>query len=178
MDIQPACRLDLKSYIRDVPDFPIPGILFRDITPLVGHGPALRQAIDDLLAPFHDEEIDAIAGVEARGYILATPLAYKLGVGLIPVRKPGKLPHTTVAEDYTLEYGKNTLEIHDDAVKNGARVLIVDDLIATGGSARATARLIERIGGQVVGFAFLLELMFLNGRRELEGYRVHSVLQY
>lgn len=178
MDTQATERLDLKTYIRDIPDFPIPGILFKDIMPLVGDGPAFRQSIADMLAPFRDEKIDAIAAVEARGYILAAPMATALGVGLIPVRKPGKLPYTTLSEDYSLEYGKNTLEVHHDACQPGARVLIVDDLIATGGSARATAQLIQRLGGTVVGFAFLVELTFLPGRQALEGYNVHSVLKY
>jgi adenine phosphoribosyltransferase len=173
-----AGRLDLKEYIRDIPDFPIPGILFRDITPLLRDGPAFRQAVDDLMAPFAHEKIDAIAAVEARGYVLAAPLAYKLGVGLIPVRKPGKLPYSTISQEYTLEYGKNTLEVHHDACQPGQRVLIVDDLIATGGSARATAQLIERLGASVLGFAFLVELGFLNGRQVLDKYRVHSVLNY
>lgn len=173
-----ASELDLKSFIRDVPDFPIPGILFRDITPLLGHGQAFRQAVDALMVPYGKQEIDAIAAVEARGYVLAAPLAYKLGIPLVPVRKPGKLPYATVSQEYTLEYGKNRLEVHEDAVKKGARVLIVDDLIATGGSARASAQLIERIGGKVLGFSFLVELTFLNGREALGGYNVHAVLKY
>ena len=178
MELQATDRLDLRSYIRDIPDFPIPGILFKDIMPLIGNGPAFRQSIDEMLAPFRGERIDAIAAVEARGYILAAPMACALGVGLIPVRKPGKLPYTTISEDYSLEYGKNTLEVHHDACKPGARVLVVDDLIATGGSARATAQLIDRLGGTVVGFSFLVELAFLPGRQALDGYKVHSVLQY
>lgn len=173
-----SARLDLKTFVRDIPDFPIPGILFKDIMPLIGDGSALRQSVDDLLAPFREARIDAIAAVEARGYLLAAPMACALGVGLIPVRKPGKLPYKTISQDYSLEYGKNTLEMHDDACKPGARVLIVDDLIATGGSARAAGHLIERVGGTVAGFAFLIELGFLNGRQALDGYTVHSVLHY
>ena len=170
--------VDLRSFIRDVPDFPIPGILFRDITPLLGNGPAFVQALNAMIEPFRDLHIDAIAAVEARGYVLAAPLAYQLGIGLIPVRKPGKLPYDTIKRDYSLEYGKNVLEVHRDACRPGDRVLIVDDLIATGGSARATASLIEQLGGQVVGFSFLVELDFLNGREALEGYEVHAVLNY
>lgn len=176
--MQSTQRLDLKSYIRDVPDFPIPGILFRDITTLLRNGPAFRQAIDELILPYQNEKIDAVAAVEARGYVLAAPLAYRMNVGLIPVRKPGKLPSKTIKQDYTLEYGSNTLEVHDDACAPGSRVLVIDDLIATGGSARATAQLIERLGATVIGFAFLVELEVLKGRDALKDYRVEAVLKY
>jgi adenine phosphoribosyltransferase len=168
----------LKSIIRDVPDFPIPGILFRDITPLLGDGKGFGIAIDALTEPFRDQPIDLIAAVEARGYLLASPMSYNLGRGLVPVRKPGKLPANVVKQEYALEYGTNTLEMHHDAIKPGQRVLIVDDVIATGGSAKATADLVEKLGGVVAGFAFLIELEFLKGREVLGSYPVHSVLKY
>ena len=168
----------LKTWIRDVPDFPIAGVLFRDITPLLENPQAFRQAIDQLVEPYRNQQIDLIAAIEARGYLLAAPIAYSLGIGMVPVRKPGKLPFTTVRQEYTLEYGTNTLEMHADAVKTGQRVLIIDDVIATGGSAKATANLIERVGGTVAGFSFLIELDFLNGRQVLTDYNIHSVLHY
>lgn len=170
--------IDLAGCIRAIPDFPIPGILFRDITTLLGNGPAFHAAVDAMLAPFAGRKIDAIAAVEARGYLLAAPMAYRLGVGVIPVRKPGKLPYETIRQDYTLEYGTNTLEVHKDACQSGMRVLVVDDLIATGGSARATAQLIEKLGAKVEAFAFLVELEDLKGRDQLAGYEVHAVVGY
>ena len=169
---------DLKRIIRDIPDFPQKGILFRDITPLLQDPQAWRTCVDSLTDWCRGKGIEAVAAVEARGYLIGAPLAYNLGVPLIPVRKPGKLPYETVAQKYELEYGSNTLEMHKDAVTAGQKVLVVDDLIATGGSARATAQLIERLGGTVAAFAFLIELTFLNGRDTLTGYEIFSLIKY
>lgn len=170
--------MDLKSKIRDIPDFPKEGIIFKDITTLLKDKEAFKYCIDKFAEKYKDTKLDAIVAVEARGYIFGAALAYKLGVGFIPVRKPGKLPYETFSMDYELEYGTNTLEIHKDAIAEGQRVLVVDDLVATGGSSKACAHLIEKIGGKVAGFAFLVELTFLNGRDTLEGYDVFSLIQY
>lgn len=170
--------MDFKRIIRDVPDFPIPGIIFRDVTTLLKDPAAFRQAIDTLVAHYRDHRLDAIASIESRGHIFAAPLAYALGVGLIPVRKPGKLPADKIQVAYQLEYGTERLEMHTDAIQPGQRILIVDDLIATGGSANAARQMVEQLGGEVVGFAFLIELTFLNGRETLQGYDVYSVIQY
>lgn len=170
--------MDLASLIRDVPDFPVPGILFKDITTLLQRPDAFRFVIDELTARFRDEHIDVIAGIESRGFIFGAPLAYTLGAGLVVVRKPGKLPSSSINESYSLEYGTNTLEIHDDAIAPGQRVLVVDDLLATGGSARATIRLVERLGGKVVGAVFVIELDFLKGREKLQDYAVHSLVHF
>lgn len=181
METQMTDNVDLnyiKTCIRDVPDFPIPGILFRDITPLLRDPRGFHASIDRLMEPFAGRGIDLVVAVEARGYIFAAPISYKLGCGLVPVRKPGKLPSDTLKQEYSLEYGTNVLEIHRDAIQPGQRVLIVDDVIATGGSARATAELVQRLGGVVEGFSFLIELEFLKGREALPGYQVHSVIQY
>lgn len=169
---------ELKRIVRDIPDFPQKGILFKDITPILAHPQAFQTCIDMLYDKYKDSNLSGIAAVEARGYLIAAPLAYKLGVSLIPVRKPGKLPYETISQKYELEYGSNTLEVHKDAVSAGHRVLVVDDLIATGGSARATAQLIERLGGHVVSFAFMIELTFLNGRDTLNGYDIYSIMKY
>jgi len=169
---------DLRARIREVPDFPKPGILFYDITTLLKDGPALREAIDLMLAPFRDARIDLVVGMESRGFIFSAPMAYALGVGLVPVRKLGKLPHETLSVEYALEYGSNTLEIHRDAITPGQRVLIVDDLLATGGTVRGTVDLVSRLGAEIVGLSFLVELLFLKGRDRLEGYGVSSVIQY
>ena len=169
---------DLSTYIRDVPDFPKKGILFKDITTLLKNGPALRRAIDLLLDEVRDLQIDAVVGMESRGFIFAAPLAYLLGVGFIPVRKLGKLPAPVVSVEYELEYGTNTLEMHVDALEPGSSVLVVDDLLATGGTVAATIDLIERLGASVAATAFLVELEFLNGRRRLQGRRVISLLRY
>lgn len=168
----------LKSRIRHVPDFPKAGILFYDITTLLQDPSGLKLAIDSLVAPFSGERIDVVVGVESRGFIFGAAVADRLGAGFSPVRKPGKLPSTTVRTSYQLEYGSDTLEIHDDAVKAGQRVLIVDDLLATGGTARATADLVQRLGGDVRALAFLIELVALKGRDRLAGHTLHSVLQY
>lgn len=169
---------DLKNIIRQVPDFPKPGILFYDITTLLKDPAGLRTAIEALAERYRNARPDLIVGVEARGFIFAPALAYALGAGFVPVRKPNKLPAATERIEYALEYGTDALEIHRDAVHPGARVLIVDDLLATGGTAAAVARLVERLGGQVIGMAFVVELSFLNGRRKLDGYDVFSLLQY
>jgi adenine phosphoribosyltransferase len=166
----------LAQLIRTVPDFPKKGIGFKDITTLIKHGDAFRQAVDAMLAPFADEAIEAILGVEARGFLFAAAAAYKLGVGVIPARKPGKLPAKTVREEYALEYGTDALEIHEDAIVRGQRVLVIDDLLATGGTTAAAVRLVERLGGVVVGVSFLIELTFLHGRDKLKGYNVNSVI--
>lgn len=171
-------QINLKEKIRNIPDFPQPGILFRDITTLLRDPEAFKYVIDTLTERFKSSKIDFVAAIEARGYMLGAPLAYNLGAGFIPVRKPGKLPWNTIKEEYALEYGKNTLELHTDAVAKGEKVLIVDDLIATGGSSLATKNLIERIGGEVAGFAFVVELTELNGRELLKGYDLFSLVQY
>lgn len=168
----------IEPLIRTIPDFPIKGILFRDITPLLSDRHGFKTMIELFVDRFRDEKIDAIVGVEARGYIIGAPLAYALGAGFIPVRKPGKLPGTKLSESYTLEYGTNTLEVHDDAVPAGARVLVVDDLLATGGTAAATVRLLTRIGAEIVGCAFLIELDGLKGRDALAGTPITAFLTY
>jgi adenine phosphoribosyltransferase len=169
---------DLKTKIRHVPDFPKAGILFYDITTLLQDPAGLRAALDGLSLPFKDQGIDIVVGIESRGFIFGGAVADRMGAGFSPVRKPGKLPSARVCATYDLEYGTDTLEIHEDAVKPGQRVLIVDDLLATGGTARATADLVTRLGGQVHALAFLIELVALNGRARLEGRRVHAVLKY
>lgn len=167
---------ELRALVRDVPDFPQPGIMFRDVTPLLGDGAALRAAVDTLAGAFPD--VDVVAGIESRGFILGAPVAYALGVGMVPVRKVGRLPRATERADYALEYGTNTLEIHADAVNPGQRVLIVDDVLATGGTANATAELVQRLDADVVGIAVLIELLGLGGRERLAGFPVASLLQY
>lgn len=168
----------LDDLIRVIPDFPIPGIMFRDITPLLGDRDGFRAAIDLFVARFKDDRIDLVVGVEARGYILGAPLAYALGAGFVPVRKPGKLPAATFSESYALEYGTNALEIHEDAVGTGRRVLVVDDLLATGGTAAATGRLLARCGAEVVAYAFLIELSALDGRKTLPAGKVVAFRAY
>jgi adenine phosphoribosyltransferase len=168
---------DLKRHIRDVPDFPKPGIVFKDITPLLSDAGAFRAAIDALIAPYRGR-VDLVLGIESRGFIVGSAAAYALGTGIAVVRKPGKLPYRTHRADYALEYGTDGLEIHHDAVGNGHRVLLVDDLLATGGTARAAIELVERCGGQVVACAFLIELAFLGGRARLGGHEVHALIAY
>ena len=170
--------LEIESLIRSIPDFPIPGILFRDITPLLKDPKGFHAAIDLFVERFKDEKLDLIVAMEARGYMLGAPLAYRLGTGFVPVRKPGKLPGTKFVESYALEYGTNSLEIHDDAVGHGQRVLVVDDLLATGGTAAATGRLLAKLGADVAGFAFLIELAALKGRDALAGYEVTAFINY
>jgi adenine phosphoribosyltransferase len=168
----------LKTKIRNVPDFPKPGILFYDITTLLRDPAGLKAAIDGLAVPFAGQGIDLVVGIESRGFIFGAAVADRIGAGFSPVRKPGKLPSTTVRATYFLEYGTDTLEIHDDAVARGQRVLIVDDLLATGGTASAAVDLVKRLGGSIQGLAFLIELVGLNGRTRLTGEHVHSVLKY
>jgi len=170
--------MDLAKMIRDVPDFPKEGIIFKDITTLTKDPEALKEAVDILADHYTGQEIDLVVAVEARGYIFGAPVAYKLGAGFVPVRKVGKLPAETLREEYELEYGTDAVEMHKDAIQPGQKVLIVDDLIATGGSAAATARLVERLGGDVVGIAFLVELGFLKGVEKLKGYDVFTVIEY
>jgi len=170
--------VDLKSKIRNIADFPKKGIVFRDITPVIGDSQAFRYAIDLMAEHYENKIIDSIIGAEARGFIFGATLAYKLGTGFIPVRKPGKLPYKTCNASYDLEYGSNVMEMHIDAVQKGDRVLIVDDLVATGGTAKAQAQLVESREGIVAGFCFFIELEFLNPRGMLKGYEVFSVVKY
>ena len=170
--------MDLKSRIREIPDFPVKGVLFRDITTLLKDPAAFRAAIHSLLDHYRDTPIDVIASIESRGHIFAAPLAYEMGAGFVPIRKMCKLPSDKIHVSYLLEYGAETLEMHTDAIAPGQRVLIVDDLIATGGSATAATELVERLGGEVVGLAFLIELVDLGGRANLSKYDVYAVLQY
>ena len=169
---------DLKKIIREVPDYPKPGVTFYDLTTLFKNGDAFKLVIDRLAQRFRDDKIDVIVGIEARGFMLAAALAYEYALGIVPVRKPGKLPARVTAEDYTLEYGAGRLEMHDDALEKGQRVLIVDDVLATGGTAAATARLVARVGALVTGYAFLLELKFLNGRERLDSDNIFSLVSY
>lgn len=170
--------MSLKDKIRVIENFPEEGISFKDITTVLKDPTSLKKCIDDLADKFKDEEIDIIVGPESRGFIFATPLAYKLGAGFVPVRKPGKLPSETIDFKYDLEYGKDALEIHKDSIKPGQKVLIIDDLLATGGTINATANLIERLGGKVVGVGFFIELGELKGREKLKDYKVESLVIY
>jgi len=169
---------DLKRRIREIPDFPKPGILFRDITPLLADGHAFRRAIDHIGERYRDKNIDVVVGVEARGFIMGAALAYTLRAGNILIRKVGKLPYKTHRTTYALEYGSDTLEIHQDAFKPGRRVLMADDLLATGGTVSAAVDLVKQLGGEIVELAFLIELTALKGREKLKGYSVFSLLQY
>lgn len=164
--------------IRNVPDFPQPGVQFKDITTLLRDGVAFRAVIDQFVDQYRDQEIDIVAGVESRGFIFSAPVAYQLGAGLVPIRKPSKLPAGVVEVNYSLEYGTNTLQMHADAFQPGARVLLVDDLLATGGTMAAAAQLVEQIGGVVVALAFVIELSYLDGRRLLGNYPISSLVQY
>jgi len=168
----------IRSRIRDVPDFPQKGIVFKDITPVLADRTLFRQVIDALVARWKDERIDKVVGIESRGFIFAAPLAYALGAGFTIVRKPGKLPWETIREVYALEYGQNTLELHVDAVGPGERVLVVDDVLATGGTAEAAGRLVVRQGAELVAYSFLAELSFLHGARRLGEGKVHALLTY
>jgi adenine phosphoribosyltransferase len=168
----------LKKYIRKVPDFPKPGILFYDITTLLQDPLALRMAVDQFVWLFSRRRIDKVIGIESRGFMFGPIVAYDLNAGFVPVRKPGKLPAEKIRRTYDLEYGSDSLEMHKDAVQPGEQVLIVDDLIATGGTAKATASLVESVGGKVAGFGFIIELTFLPGRGQLEGYDVQALIQY
>ena len=170
--------MDFKEKIRVIPDFPKPGIRFKDITTLLQDGEAFQAAINTLNDFARKHDADVIAGPESRGFVLAAPMAYALGKGFIPVRKPGKLPGETISQEYALEYGKDSLEIHKDSVKPGQKVIIADDLLATGGTIGSTIQLFEKLGAEVVGVCFLIELTYLNGREKLKGYDVFSLVQY
>ena len=169
---------NFENFIRNVPDFPVKGIQFKDITTLLKESDIFPMAVDYMYAPFRTQEITKIVGIESRGFIFGAALAYKLNVGFIPVRKPGKLPADTLVEEYQLEYGKDSLEIHKDAITASDQVLIVDDLLATGGTAAATCSLVEKLGGTIVGLSFLIELTELKGRDKISNYNVHSLIQY
>ena len=174
----PALENDLKTAIRTIPDYPKPGIMFRDITTLLGDARAFRRAVDELVQPWAGMKIDKVAGIEARGFILGGAVAHQVSAGFIPIRKKGKLPHKRVSIAYSLEYGLDEMEMHADAVSPGERVILVDDLIATGGTAEAAAKLVEKCGGEIVELAFLVELGFLHGREKLEKYPVFSAITY
>jgi adenine phosphoribosyltransferase len=173
-----VAAVDLKSKIRDVPDFPKPGIVFKDIMPLLADADAFAQMLDELAAWAGERQPDVVLGAEARGFITGGALANKLGCGFVAARKPGKLPWRTVSAKYALEYGFDSLELHADAITQGARVLVHDDVLATGGTAKAKIELVEQLGGTVVGALFIISLEFLNGREKLDGYDVHSLIQY
>jgi adenine phosphoribosyltransferase len=170
--------MDLKQFIAIVPDYPKPGITFKDITPLMNDGEAYKYATDQIVSYAKDKQIDLIVGPEARGFIIGCPVAYSLGIGFAPVRKEGKLPRETVNVSYGLEYGSDVLTIHKDAIQPGQRVLITDDLLATGGTIDATIQLVEQLGGVVAGIAFLVELTYLDGRKKLEGYDIMTLMNY
>jgi adenine phosphoribosyltransferase len=175
-DSGPETAALVAGRVLDVPDFPQPGIMFKDLTPVFADGATFRAVIDDILAYYGRDAFDVVVGIEARGFVIAAALAYASGVGVVPVRKAGKLPRTALAASYALEYGEATLEVHEDAFATGQRVLVVDDVLATGGTAEATMDLVERAGGTVAGFTVLLELAFLNGRGRLDGRDVHALL--
>jgi adenine phosphoribosyltransferase len=168
----------LSGHIRDIPDFPKPGVVFKDITPMLAEPAAFKASIDGLAGQFHGRTVDKVLGVEARGFIVAAPVAYRFGAGFVPVRKAGKLPWEIERQEYELEYGTDLLEIHRDAIRPGEQVLVLDDVLATGGTAAATIRLVEKLGGVVVGLGFVLELTFLDGRSKLGGHEVTSLIQY
>lgn len=169
---------DLSLLIRDIPDFPEPGVVFKDISPVLGDPEAFSALLDAMAEPFRDSAISKVAGIEARGFTLATPIADRLGAGFVPVRKPGKLPFDTVREEYSLEYGTDALEVHVDAVHEGEKVLVVDDVIATGGTAAAAIRLLQHLGAEVVGFSVFIELAFLKGATKLDGVPIHALIVY
>lgn len=176
--MSPGPSIDLRAYIRDIPDFPKPGILFKDITPLLADPSAFRASIDQLASLCEGRSIDVVAAAEARGFLFATPLALALGVGFVPIRKPGKLPYDRIAMQYKLEYGTDQLEMHSDALAPGKRVLLLDDVLATGGTMKACCDLVKQAGAEVVACAFMLELGFLEGRAKLAPYEVLSMLEY
>ncbi len=170
--------MNLKDYVASIPDFPSEGILFRDITPLMADGNAFHEACDKLIEYARKVKADVVAGPESRGFIFGCPVANELKIGFVPVRKPGKLPRKTISYKYDLEYGSNELHIHADAIKPGQKVLIIDDLLATGGTVEATAKMVEELGGEVVGCAFLIELADLGGREKLSSYDVYTLMKY
>lgn len=167
----------IEQFIRDVPDFPVKGVIFKDITPLMGNHKGMKAAVRMIHDYFKDRKIDYVVGIESRGFIFGSLLADRLGAGFVPVRKPGKLPYKTISKSYSLEYGTNTIEIHTDAIPAGARVLMMDDLLATGGTMAAACELVRQLGGHIVGVGFVIELCFLPGRAKLEGYDVHSLIK-
>ena len=171
-------KINLEKYVRNIPDFPKPGILFRDVTTLIQDGPAFKAAIDKLVKKYKNQKIDKIVAVEARGFIFGAALAYRLGIGFVPVRKKGKLPFKTNSVTYSLEYGSDTLEIHQDAISTADKVLIVDDLLATGGTVKAVTELVEGLKGEIAGIAFVIELFDLNGRDKLKGYDIYSLIKF
>lgn len=171
-------ELRAESLIRDIPDFPKPGIVFKDITPVLADPPAIREVLDRFQAFAEECQPDVVVGIESRGFIFGSPLAVELALPFAPIRKLGKLPYNRISEEYALEYGTNTVEMHDDAIRSGQRVLVIDDLLATGGTAAAAARLVERLGGRVCGFAFVVELGFLDGRKVLAEYDVEALIRY
>lgn len=169
---------DLKEKIRDIPDFPQKGVLFKDITPLLKDPTCYRRAIELIASRYRDRNINLVVGVEARGFMLGAPVAYELGAGIVPIRKAGKLPHRTLKATYQLEYGTDQLEVHQDAIQAGDRVLIIDDLLATGGTVGAVITLVEQLKGQIIGLAFLVELTFLEGRKKIPGFETYSLIQF
>ncbi len=173
-----ASTVDFKKHIHDVPDFPKKGIVFKDITPLLADAKAFAACIDRLAEPFVGKGVQVVAGIESRGFLLATPIAYRLGAGVVPIRKKGKLPRAVKSASYALEYGTDSIEAHADAFAKGTKVLLVDDVLATGGTAAAAVQLIEAIGGSLVGTAFLIELGFLDGKKKLPGRTIHSLVSY
>jgi adenine phosphoribosyltransferase len=170
--------MDLNNHIRDIPDFPKPGITFKDITPLLGHAGAFDASILALAQPYRGSSIDAVVGIESRGFIFGAAVARELGTGFVPIRKPGKLPADTISVSYQLEYGEDTVEIHRDALRAGQSVLLIDDVLATGGTMAAAVDLVQKTGAEIAGVVFLVELSFLNGRDKLKGQAIHSVLTY
>ena len=175
---EPVDVAELRAKIRDIKDFPTEGILFKDITTLLKDGPAFRAVVDMLAAQYDRQKVDVVVGIESRGFIFAGAVAHQLGAGFVPVRKLGKLPGKTIEVEYELEYGRDALAVHEDAIRAGQRVLAVDDLLATGGTMAATLRLVEQLGGKVVGVAFMIELAFLKGRAKLKDYPLHSLIVY
>ena len=169
---------DLRSLIRDIPDFPEPGVVFKDITPVLADRDGFAALVKAMAEPFRDAGVSQVAGIEARGFTLAAPVALELGAGFVPIRKPGKLPYETIREDYSLEYGFDALEVHVDALEAGQRVLLVDDVIATGGTAAAAIKLLKGIGAEVVGFSVFIELVFLSGNELLDGVPIHALVKY
>ena len=170
--------LNLKSFIREIPDWPRKGVNFKDITPLLQDAAAFRQAIDELAKPYLNKKVDLVAAIDARGFLLATAVAYKLGAGVVLARKKGKLPWKTISREYALEYGSNVIEMHEDAIRPGQKVLMIDDVLATGGTMEAAIELVKKLGGEIVGVSFLIELSFLKGKEKLKGYEVREIIVY
>ncbi len=170
--------MDFEKYIRDIPDFPKEGIIFKDITTLLIDKDAFRSVIDKIAIPYRGVGIEKVVGIESRGFIFGSMLSYILGAGFVPARKAGKLPYKTISESYSLEYGESVIEMHEDSIRRGESILLVDDLLATGGTAQAVVKLIERLGGKIAGIEFLIELDFLNGREKLGSYNVNSIIHY